>query len=152
MGGRTLWGRHCPRPGLKGLGGILASRKAPSLEAVLLPTLAPAETPPPDLPAAVAPARTAGSGLNVIDLEAQRTRYISMLGMSVTATYQRDGAPFEYVMGLKAPGAILALLKAPRPPGPNGFGRVILETPDAKALGRRSVTAQSGWMNSYTPP
>ena len=59
-----------------------------------------------------------------------------MLGMSVTATYRRDGAPFEYVMGLKAPGAILALPEAPRPPGPNGFGRVILETPDARALGQ----------------
>ena len=59
-----------------------------------------------------------------------------MLGMSVTATYRRDGAPFEYVMGLKAPGAILAPPEAPRPPGPNGFGRVILETPDAKALGQ----------------
>jgi len=39
-------------------------------------------------------------------------------------------------MGLKAPGAILAPPEAPRPPGPNGFGRVILETPDAKALGQ----------------
>ena len=110
-----------------------------SLAAALLLTLAPAaldEPPPGDLPAAVAPARIAGSGLNVIDLEAQRAWYVSMLGMSVTATYRRDGAPFEYVMGLKAPGAILALLKAPRPPGPNGFGRVILETPDAKALGQ----------------
>ena len=83
---------------------------------------------------ALMPARIAGSGLNVIDLEAQRAWYISTLGMSVTATYRRDGAPFEYVMGLKAPGAILALLKAPRPAGPNGFGRVILETPDAEAL------------------
>ena len=70
------------------------------------------------------------------DLEAQKARYVSMLGTSVTATYRRDGAPFEYVMGLKAPGAILALPEAPRPAGPNGFGRVILETPDAEALGQ----------------
>ena len=83
---------------------------------------------------AVAPARIAGSGLNVIDLEAQKAWYVSMLGLGVVATYQRNGAPFEYVMGLKAPGAILALLKTARPPGPNGFGRVILETPDARAL------------------
>ena len=59
-----------------------------------------------------------------------------MLGMSVTATYRRDGAPFEYGMWPKAAGAILALPEAPRPPGPNGIGRVILETPDAKALGQ----------------
>ena len=59
-----------------------------------------------------------------------------MLGMSVMATYRRDGAPFEYVMGLKAPGAILALPEALRPSGPNGFGRVTLETPAAKALGQ----------------
>ena len=88
----------------------------------------------PPLDPAVAPARIAGSGLNVMDLEAQKAWYVSTLGMTVTATYQRGGAPYEYVMGLNAPGAILALLKAPRPPGPNGFGRVILETPDAKAL------------------
>ena len=79
-----------------------------------LASAAMAETPPEALPAAVAPARIAGSGLNVIDLEAQRAWYVSMLGMSVTATYRRDGAPFEYVMGLKAPGAILALPEAPR--------------------------------------
>ena len=103
---------------------------------LVLASAATAQTSPRDLPAAVAPARVAGSGLNVIDLEAQRAWYMSMLGMSLVATYPRDGAPFEYVMGLKAPGAILALLKAPRPPGPNGFGRVILETPDAKALGQ----------------
>lgn len=93
-----------------------------------------AQPSPAGLPPAVAPARIAGSGLNVSDLDAQKAWYIAMLGMTVTATYQRAGAPFEYVMGLKGPGAILALLKAPRPPGPNGFGRVILETPDARAL------------------
>ena len=45
------------------------------LPAALLLTLAStalADTSPGDLPAAVAPARIAGSGLNVIDLEAQR--------------------------------------------------------------------------------
>ena len=86
------------------------------MAAALLLTLAStalADTPPAALPAGVAPARIAGSGLNVIDLEARRAWYVSMLGMSVTATYQRDGAPFEYVMGLKAPGAILAPPEAP---------------------------------------
>ena len=37
-----------------------------------LASAAVAETAPGDLPAAVAPARIAGSGLNVIDLKAQR--------------------------------------------------------------------------------
>jgi len=77
--------------------------------------------------------------MNVNDLEAQRAGYVSMLGMSVTATYRWDGAPFEYFMGLKAPGAILALPEAPRPPGPSGFGRVILETALGQLLAAHGV-------------
>ena len=42
------------------------------------------------------------------------TLWFLQLSLSVTATYRRDGAPFEYVMSLKAPGAILALPEAPR--------------------------------------
>jgi len=117
----------------------MATSTTAGLAAALLLALAPAalaETSPGDLPAAVAPAKIAGSGLNVIDLEARRAGQVSMLGMSVTATYRRDGAPFEYLVKRNVPGAILALSEAPRPPGPNGFGRVILETPDAKALGQ----------------
>lgn len=99
-----------------------------------------AETSPPPPPPALAPTSIVGSGLNVNDLEAQKAWYIAMLGMTVTATYQRNGAPFEYVMGLKGPGGVLALLKAPRPTGPNGFGRVILASADAKALAQDLAT------------
>ncbi len=107
------------------------------LAAVILLGLAPGamtETQPTAIPLPMAPTSIVGSGLNVNDLEAQKAWYISTLGMHVTATYPRNGAPFEYVMGLTGPGGLLALLKAPRPPGPNGFGRVILASPDAKAL------------------
>ncbi len=110
---------------------------AVGLAGVILLGLAPgamAETRSAALSPAAAPTSIIGSGLNVNDLEAQKAWYVSTLGMSVTATYQRNGAPFEYVMGLRGPGGVLALLKAPRPSGPNDFGRVILASPDAKAL------------------
>jgi catechol-2,3-dioxygenase len=107
------------------------------LAAIILLGMTPgamAETQPAVLLSPVAPTSIVGSGLNVNDLEAQKAWYMAMLGMSVTATYRRGDAPFEYVMSLKGPGGVLALLKAPRPPGQNGFGRVILASPDAKAL------------------
>jgi catechol 2,3-dioxygenase-like lactoylglutathione lyase family enzyme len=93
-------------------------------------------------PAELKPAHVAGPGLYVTDLEAQKAWYMDKLGMSVTNTMQREGKPFEYIMGFgdRAAGdgagaAILALAKsAQRPAGPNGFSRVILAVPNAKAL------------------
>jgi catechol-2,3-dioxygenase len=95
----------------------------------------PARTPPPT---ALMPAAIVGAGLNVIDLEAQKTWYTTMLGMKVVASYPAGGgAPYEYVLTPKAEsagGAVLALLKSARPPGANSIGRLILATPDPKAL------------------
>ncbi len=123
------------------------------LAAVILLGMTPgamAETPQAILSSPLAPTSIVGSGLNVNDLEAQKAWYIAMLGMGVTATYRRDDAPYEYVMGLKGPGGVLALLKAPRPPGPNGFGRVILAGPDAKALAK-DLAARGVAMREVVP-
>lgn len=89
---------------------------------------------PPD---ALKPAHVAGPGVYVTDLEAQRAWYQEKLGLAVQDTMKRGDKPFEYIMGLgDGPnGAILALAQsAQRPPGPNAFSRVILATPNAKAL------------------
>jgi catechol-2,3-dioxygenase len=97
--------------------------------------------PPAALPEALKPTQMAGSGLNVMDLEAQKAWYQAMLGMKLVQTYSRNGAPFEYIMKMSAepnsPGAVLALLKTTRPAGPNGFGRLIFNAPDAKVLAAR---------------
>lgn len=88
-------------------------------------------------PAGLKPAHVAGPGLNVLDLEAQKAWYMDMLGMTVTDTLQRQGKPYEYIMGFgDGPGgAIIALLQSPqRPPGPNAYGRIILAVPNAKGL------------------
>ncbi|WP_372787038.1 VOC family protein [Phenylobacterium sp.] len=88
-------------------------------------------------PAELKPAHVAGPGLYVTDLEAQKAWYVDKLGMSVTNTIQREGKPFEYLMGLNdgAGAAILALAKSgTRPAGANGFSRVILAVPNAKGL------------------
>jgi catechol 2,3-dioxygenase-like lactoylglutathione lyase family enzyme len=88
-------------------------------------------------PADLKPSRVAGPGLYVADLEAQKAWYMDKLGMSVANTMKRDGQPFEYIMGFGdgAGAAVLALAKSgQRPAGPNGFSRVILAAPNAKAL------------------
>jgi catechol 2,3-dioxygenase-like lactoylglutathione lyase family enzyme len=87
------------------------------------------------IPATLQPKAIAGPGLNVRDLEAQKAWYLEKLGMRLVNTYERDGKPFEYIVGYDGSGAILALLASPnRPAGPNLMGRLILQVPDAKGL------------------
>jgi catechol-2,3-dioxygenase len=88
-------------------------------------------------PANLKPAHVAGPGLNVLDLEGQKAWYMTKLGMVVSNTLERQGKPYEYIMGLgDGDGrAIIALLLSPqRPAGANAFGRVILDVPNAKGL------------------
>ena len=83
----------------------------------------------------------AGAGLNVRDMEAEKTWYVDKLGMKVLQTLHRDGKPFEYVLGYQGlDGGVIALLgSTARPPGPNPWGRLILNVPDEKALGTALV-------------
>jgi catechol 2,3-dioxygenase-like lactoylglutathione lyase family enzyme len=88
-------------------------------------------------PAKLKPAHVAGPGLNVLDLEAQKAWYMAKLGMTVANVIKRQDKPYEYIMGFgDGDGrAIIALLASPqRPAGPNAYGRIILDVPDAKGL------------------
>jgi len=89
-------------------------------------------------PANLAPHKVDGAGLNVMNLEAQKTWYADKLGMKLINTIKApDGSPREYIMGYGAgpDAAIVALLKsAARQPGPNAMGRIILGVPNAKGL------------------
>ena len=88
-------------------------------------------------PANLKPAHVAGPGLNVLDLEGQKAWYMAKLGMVVANTIKRADKPYEYIMGLgDGEGrAIVALLQSPqRPAGPNAYGRIILDVPNAKGL------------------
>ena len=90
-------------------------------------------------PAKLKPAHVAGPGLNVLDLEGQKAWYMSKLGMVVSNVIKRQDKPYEYIMGFgDGDGrAIIALLQSPqRPAGPNAYGRIILDVPDAKGLAR----------------
>jgi catechol 2,3-dioxygenase-like lactoylglutathione lyase family enzyme len=79
----------------------------------------------------------AGAGLNVRDMEAEKTWYVEMMGMTVLQTLHRDGKTFEYVLGYQGlDGGVIALLgSTARQPGPNPWGRLILNVPDEKAMG-----------------
>ena len=124
-------------------------------------------------PANLAPKTISGSGWNVMDLEVEKAWYVDKLGMTLVRTYERDGKPFEYIMGFAgAPegSAILALLASPmRKPGPNTASRLILRVPDSKALAAflatqgvtsREVAPRAYFLNDpegnpielYTPP
>ena len=88
-------------------------------------------------PAPLKPTQVAGPGLNVLDLEGQKAWYMTKLGMVVSNVIKRQDKPYEYIMGFgDGDGrAIIALLLSPqRPPGPNAYGRIILDVPDAKGL------------------
>ena len=88
-------------------------------------------------PANLKPSKVDGAGLNVMDLEAQKAWYASKLGMTLQNTIQREGKPYEYIMGYGGgpQAAIVALLKSPaRQPGPTAMGRLILGVPNAKGL------------------
>src|SRR5258708_29164014 len=88
-------------------------------------------------PANLKPAHVAGPGLNVLDLEGQKAWYMGKLGMTVSNVIKRQDKPYEYIMGFgDGDGrAIIALLQSPqRPAGPNAYGRIILDVPDAKGL------------------
>jgi catechol-2,3-dioxygenase len=88
-------------------------------------------------PANLRPGHVAGAGLNVLDLEGQKAWYMAKLGMVVSNVIKRGDQPYEYLMGFgDGEGrAIVALLLSPqRPAGPNAYGRIILDVPNAKGL------------------
>ena len=111
-----------------------------------------AAPPPGPLPNALKPVRVAGSGFNVVDLDAEKAWYMDRLGMKVVGIYGPKEKPYEYVMAMgEGPDqAVLALLKTKRPDGPNGFSRLILIVPDPKALAER-LAAQGAPMRMVSP-
>jgi catechol-2,3-dioxygenase len=112
---------------------ITALAAAAALSTVAVARAAWAEGPPANL----RPAHVAGPGLNVLDLEGQKAWYMAKLGMTVSNVIKRQDKPYEYIMGFgDGDGrAIIALLQSPqRPAGPNAYGRIILDVPNAKGL------------------
>lgn len=94
-------------------------------------------------PVGMRPMHVAGAGIYVRDLEAQKAWYMGKLGLALVRSYDRDGKPFEYLLGLDdGAGRAVVVLAAStnRPAGPNAFSRLILEVPDAKALAAQLAT------------
>lgn len=86
------------------------------------------------LPDALKPRAMAGFGWYVHDLEAQKDWYMRTLGMRLVRTVEKNGKPYEYILGYDA-GAMLALVPvANLPKGPNPRARLVLNVPDAKGL------------------
>ena len=104
---------------------------------------APKQTPPPvtgtitPMPETLQPTRVSGSGITVADLEGMKNWYVTVLGMHVVRTLERNGAPYEYILSTsptRGPNdAVLALLKGTRQPGATTYGRFILNVANADA-------------------
>lgn len=79
--------------------------------------------------------RIVGSAFNALDLEKLRQWYETVLGFRVVQVYEQAGAVFEYLLTPAGGGGVLALITTgQRPPGPNGYGRLILQVPNAREL------------------
>lgn len=87
---------------------------------------------------AVKPTRISGIGITVTELEKMRDWYRDVLGMKQVGVYPPSGgAPYEYIMAMKADrsdGAVLALLRGRREPGATTYGRIIFGVPNAAAI------------------
>ena len=105
-------------------------------------------------PANLLPTGVAGSVVYVHDLEAEKTWYETMLGFHVQNTYARNGKTFEYIMvaGSGGPGApIMGIAQNDlRPAGYNANSRVVLATPDPKALADY-LARQGIWLRVAIP-
>lgn len=92
---------------------------------------------PPSLPDNLAPTRISGTGITVTDLDGMKDWYVTVLGMHVVGTYDREGDVYEYILSTSAerqPGeAVLALLRGRRQEGATTYGRMILNVADADA-------------------
>jgi len=89
------------------------------------------------MPENLQPNKVSGSGVTVTDLEGTKNWYVTVLGMHVVRTLERNGAPYEYILATsptRGPNdAILALIRGTRQPGATTYGRFILNVANADA-------------------
>lgn len=112
----------------------LAAASAFAQPPVNLRNLAPAAAPVPP-PKALMPTAVGGAVVYVHDLEAMRRWYETMLGFTVRTTYARNNEVFEYILGIGNSPAFMGIMKSTaRPQGSNTNSRVVLPSPDPKAL------------------
>jgi predicted enzyme related to lactoylglutathione lyase len=102
--------------------------------------------PLPPMPAAIAPTGLDGVALNVVDLEKERTFYEQAFGMKVAAGFPATGDVREWLLnwsgkGTDKPVLVLNKVAGPRGAGQDGFGRLIIATPNAAELAKRVVAA-----------
>jgi predicted enzyme related to lactoylglutathione lyase len=116
--------------------------------AALIAGAAAAQTPPalPPMPAAIAPTGMDGVALNVIDLEKERAFYEQAFGMKIAAGFPATGDVREWLLnwsgkGTDKPVLVLNKVAGPRGAGQDGFGRLIIASPNAAEIAKRVVAA-----------
>ena len=87
-----------------------------------------------------------GVGINVADLARAEEFYTTVFGLERTFQFPPDGDPIE--VGLARPGAGMTLVLArltdePLPAGKSAYGRIIINTSDARALAERAIAVGS---------
>jgi len=120
---------------------VLAQQPAgPPPRPAVIRDLAPAAAPKAP-PANLLPTAVGGAVVYVHNLEAMRQWYQTMLGFQVRTVYRRDGAIFEYILGIGDSPAFMGLMQSSaRPQGSNTNSRVVLPVPNPKALADHMAT------------
>jgi catechol-2,3-dioxygenase len=108
--------------------------------ALVLIAPATAQTAAP-LPGDIKPIRMSGMGLNVRDIERQKTFYIEVVGFKVIARVPaKDGSAREYLLGLTGSlttDTLLVLTAQPPAAGATSFGRIVLVVPSGRRMAER---------------
>ena len=96
-----------------------------------------------------------GVGINVADLARAEKFYTTVFGLQRTFQFPPDGDPIE--VGLARPGGGMTLLLArltdePLPAGKSAYGRIVINTSDARGLAERAIGAGSKLLRDVGPP
>ena len=96
-----------------------------------------------------------GVGINVADVARAEKFYTEVFGLRRTFQFPPQGEPME--VGLSLPGGGMTLLLAhltddPLPKGKSAYGRIVINTDDARALADRAIAAGSKLLRDLGQP
>jgi catechol 2,3-dioxygenase-like lactoylglutathione lyase family enzyme len=96
-----------------------------------------------------------GVGINVADVARAEKFYTEVFGLVRTFQFPPEGTPME--VGLARPGGGITLLLAhlsddPLPQGKSAYGRIVINTDDARALADRAIAHGSKLLRDLGSP
>ena len=97
-----------------------------------------------------------GVGINVADLPRAETFYTDVFGLTRTFQFPPEGDPIEVGLAVPGQGGMSLLLAHltddPLPEGKSAYGRIVINTDDARGLADRAVAAGAKMLRDVGPP